>query len=295
MKKLTLRDFANLRNLVCRGARPLEYTMWKCVFENGGREEFLSVLSSYQNSDGGFGHNLEANNWNPNSSPSITQYAIHQLARAHITLDKNHPIIEGIVKYLSSGEHMTDDGWIVGIPTNNDYSHPPWFHYDEETSAADAGLTRDLANFIIEYADIGSEIYQIAIALIEKHKIENEPPVPDFSDYDPKEFEPWKMSPARFAPSPDRAHYPALKDAIDIELDAIVYRLQNTYELPVMHEEELRQWERNVPRKDGAAWNDNEQIIGSYYWAASDFISQIETLKTFSRLDFDLPVNCERE
>jgi hypothetical protein len=54
MKKLSLDDFVKLRKLVYRGARPLEFTMWKCVFENGSHEDFLSVLSSYQNEDGGF-------------------------------------------------------------------------------------------------------------------------------------------------------------------------------------------------------------------------------------------------
>ena len=69
MKKLFLDDFMKLRKLVCRSARPQEFTMWKCAFENGSVEDFFGVLSAYQNEDGGFGHNIEANLWNPNSSP----------------------------------------------------------------------------------------------------------------------------------------------------------------------------------------------------------------------------------
>ena len=60
MKKLSLDDFIKLRKLVYRSARPLEFTMWKCVFENGSAEDFFGVLSAYQNEDGGFGHNIEA-------------------------------------------------------------------------------------------------------------------------------------------------------------------------------------------------------------------------------------------
>ncbi len=47
----------------------LDYTMWRYLFEDGSGDAFLLVLCSYQNEDGGFGHNLECNNWNPRSSP----------------------------------------------------------------------------------------------------------------------------------------------------------------------------------------------------------------------------------
>ena len=68
LKKLSIDYFIRLRKLVYRNARPLDFTKWKYLFENGSCEDFLSVLSSYQNEDGGFGYNIECNNWNPNSS-----------------------------------------------------------------------------------------------------------------------------------------------------------------------------------------------------------------------------------
>jgi hypothetical protein len=63
LKKMSFEDFLKLKKLVYRSARPLEFTMWKCVFENGSAEDFFGVLSAYQNEDGGFGHNIEANLW----------------------------------------------------------------------------------------------------------------------------------------------------------------------------------------------------------------------------------------
>ena len=62
-----------------------------------------------------------------------------------------------------------------------------------------------------------------------------------------------------------------------MELDGIVDRLHNTNEPPVMS------------FKD--AWEDVRQVIGSYYWAASDYLSQIEVLESFGRLDFQLPIS----
>lgn len=53
MKKLPVDDYVRLRKLVYRGARPLDFTRWSYLFENGSCEDFLSVLSAYQNEDGG--------------------------------------------------------------------------------------------------------------------------------------------------------------------------------------------------------------------------------------------------
>lgn len=58
-----------------------------------------------------------------------------------------------------------------------------------------------------------------------------------------------------------------------------------------MHDVDIKEWEAKVPRKDGKEWNDNEQIIVSYYWASSDYIAQISILKKFGRLDFQIPIH----
>lgn len=64
--------FESARNFVYKNARPLDLARWKCLFENGGKEEVLKFLSAYQNEDGGFGHALEPDCWNPHSSPVQT-------------------------------------------------------------------------------------------------------------------------------------------------------------------------------------------------------------------------------
>lgn len=108
-----------LRKLVHRSARPLDYTKWKFLFENGSCDDFLSVLSSYQNEDGGFGYNLECNNWNPNSSPYTVCIALDYLdtADGHESVIKDK-IIAGIIRYLDSGACLLDDGWVGGDAGN---------------------------------------------------------------------------------------------------------------------------------------------------------------------------------
>lgn len=275
MKKLSFDDFMKLKKLVYRGARPLEFTMWKCVFENGSPEDFFDVISAYQNEDGGFGHNIEANLWNPNSSPEITSYTLSQIEHTGCAFpDKNHPIIKGVLKYPTSGEYLTETGWICGLPSNLDYSHAPWFGYDPQNEII--RILDPLMDFILRYADSNSEIYQKAISLKAKYEPNEQPIIPDFSNYDPTKYEPWGLLPTNFVNSPDSEYYPIYKDVVDMELDGIVDRLHSTNELPVMN------------FKD--AWEDVRQVIGNYYWASSDYISQIETLKKFGRLDFQIPI-----
>ena len=63
------------REFIYRNARPLDLARWNYLFENGNKENVLRILASYQNEDGGFGHGLEPDCWNPNSSPVQTWVA----------------------------------------------------------------------------------------------------------------------------------------------------------------------------------------------------------------------------
>lgn len=67
-----------------------------------------------------------------------------------------------MVKYLGSGAYLLDEGWagMQGIPSNNDFAHMPWFHFDSKKEAyADIGVTKRLADFILKHADEASDVY----------------------------------------------------------------------------------------------------------------------------------------
>ena len=68
--------FNNARNFIYRNARPIEFALWKYHFENGSKESVLEALKAYQNDDGGFGHALEPDSFNPGSSPITTNHAV---------------------------------------------------------------------------------------------------------------------------------------------------------------------------------------------------------------------------
>ncbi|MDR1558441.1 MAG: hypothetical protein LBS84_01860 [Clostridiales bacterium] len=72
--------FDRARAFIYRNARPLDITRFQVHFENGSKDAVLTALAAYQNEDGGFGHALEPDAWNPNSSPIQTWTATGYMA-----------------------------------------------------------------------------------------------------------------------------------------------------------------------------------------------------------------------
>lgn len=304
MEKIPLSEFLRLRKLIHRSARPLEYTKWNYLFENGNCEDFLTVLSSYQNEDGGFGYNIECNNWNPNSSPYTTCIALDYLDTAEDSASGiRDTLIRGILKYLDSGAYLLEDGWVgmQGIPSNNDFAHLPWFHFDPKKGAeADIGVTKRLSGFILRYAEHNSALCRKAMAFQDKYKLCGQIMLNGIPDYDPaslnmKSFDretwpSWLPLPVYFVGSPQSRYYPELKHVVDENLDFIIDRLRRTKEISIMPEEELTAFEQINPHPDGKRWCVAEQAIGNYYWGAHSITSDFDVLRKFGRLEFQLPV-----
>lgn len=304
MKKLSLDVFLRLRKLIHRNARPLDYTMWRYLFEDGSGDAFLLVLSSYQNEDGGFGHNLECNNWNPHSSPYTTCIALDYLDIVGDTFSNiKDDIISGIMKYLRSGAYMLASGWVgmQGIPGNNDYAHMPWFHFDpEKASTADIGVTKRLSDFVLRYAEQDSDLYRRAAELKERYRACSQVLLYGYPDYDPvalniRAFDPatwpsWLPIPVYFIGSPQSDDYEACAQVVQTNLDTIIDALRNTYEIQIPSLEDADAYERSNSHPDGKRWCVAEQTIGNYYWGTHFIVRDLNLLKRFDRLDFPLPV-----
>ncbi len=117
MRTLGEKAYQEIRTWIYRNARQIDLVLWQYLFEDGCKESVLTALTFYQNDDGGFGNTLEADCWNPNSSPYTTLQAINIL---HIIdyHDMNHPILQGIIRFLGSGNTlMKMDGCSVFLQT----------------------------------------------------------------------------------------------------------------------------------------------------------------------------------
>lgn len=151
--------FDKAREWICLNARPLDRERFRFLFENGRREAVLSALAEYQNEDGGFGHALEADSFNPNSAPIQTWTATEILHE--IALEEDHPIVRGILAYLDSGSHFNGKCWLYTVPSNNDYPRASWWTYDSRThDDINYNPTAALAGFALMFADKDSGLFK---------------------------------------------------------------------------------------------------------------------------------------
>lgn len=160
--------FSQIKNWMYRNARPLDLARWQYHFEDYSKDQVLLYLKAYQNEDGGFSKALEADSWNPNSSPIQTWVATEILKEINFE-DKNHPIIKGILAYLASGKDFLNHRWLNTIKSNNDYPCAPWWRYIDDKSASEGfNPSICLAGFVIQYGHKDSQLYHTCVAIIEE-------------------------------------------------------------------------------------------------------------------------------
>ncbi|MBP3486818.1 MAG: hypothetical protein J6K53_00315 [Roseburia sp.] len=189
--------YETAKSFVYRNARPLDFALFRYHFEEGAAEDVLRILASYQNSDGGFGHALEPDNWNPASTPIATWAATQKLRALGIPatadglvaqktaaeqtaagpdkkclsageLAEAQRIIDGILRYLDSGADFADGKWYNTVAGNNDYPHAVWWSCENGEGLPDDNPTVSLAGFALCYADKGSSLYEKAEQIITK-------------------------------------------------------------------------------------------------------------------------------
>lgn len=160
--------YDSVRKWIYRNARPLEFSLWHFLFENGPQNAVIDILMQYQNGDGGFGYALEADNWNPASTPITTNHAIKILSMIGFE-ETTHPIHQGIQKYLSSEKELLEYGWPFTIRSNDDFPHAPWWNYSEEQNMKEYyGVTAELTAYILKFFSPETAIYRKALNFAEK-------------------------------------------------------------------------------------------------------------------------------
>lgn len=161
-----MNTFEKARRFIYRNARPIDLALFKYHFENGSANDVITALSAYQNPDGGFGHGIEADNFNPNSVPLGVWKATEYIKETG-GLEPDHPIIQGILKYLSGGSDFETEHnqWLNTVPSSNDYPCAMWWKYSEEGRTFEYNPTAALAGFIIRYAKKQSPLYEKGVKI----------------------------------------------------------------------------------------------------------------------------------
>jgi len=114
-----------------RNARPLDLARWMLLTNRADEHAVLEALSAFQNPDGGFGHALEPDCWNPNSAPLQT-WAVTTILRELNLFDPTIPLIKRLADYLCAS--ISGGVWQTVMPSNNDYPRAPWWTYDPESA-----------------------------------------------------------------------------------------------------------------------------------------------------------------
>ena len=153
------------KKFILKNSRPLDIARWNYLFEDGSKEDVIKVLKTYQNDDGGFANALEPDCWNINSTPLQTWVATQIIKEINLE-DKTHPIIKGILDYLSSKDEFDGHRWhgLNTVVTNDDYPHAPWWSYKQKQELT-YNPTASIIGFILKYAEKDTAIYRSACEL----------------------------------------------------------------------------------------------------------------------------------
>ncbi len=159
------------KSFIKENARPLELALYHYFYEGGSKQKIIEELAKYQNGDGGFGHGLEADNWNPNSNPIATNDALITLHRIS-AMDECKDMIDGMITYLLSHDSFDEKQkrWLFAIESNKDYPHAMWWDKDGDGIAA-FNPTMSLAAFVYCYGGklaYYGEIIRAGAAYLEK-------------------------------------------------------------------------------------------------------------------------------
>lgn len=162
------------KEFIIKNARPLELEFYRYFFENSSKESVIEELKKYQNPDGGFGHGLEADNWNINSNPIATNDAIITLYRID-ALDRNNKMVQEIVKYLESHDSFNEQEkrWLFAIESNKEYPHAVWWEKKDSDGINGYNPTVSLAAFLICFGENKSyyqDIVRDAFSFLEKNE-----------------------------------------------------------------------------------------------------------------------------
>lgn len=312
MKKLGAKAFDEIRLWVYRNARPIDLAAWRFEFENGSAQDVLRALACYQNEDGGFGNALEPDCWNPESSPYTTLCAITKLEHIRFE-DADHPMMRGILDFLASGKHFLGDGWLFGIPSNNDHPRAPWWSYDLTANESEhTGVTAGLACFALRFAHPGSALYRQAVGLVDQliakfEQAENigdmgltgysmllktirqldltdqfgisylakniKPRVDAAIVREPSKWAEYGVRPSQFIDAPGSPFYVGNEDVVRAELD---YLIDTRLEMGV--------WPIPWHWHDHNEKYQKEFAISENWWKADTAISKLSFLKAFDRL-----------
>lgn len=167
-------DIDSIKQKLYNQGRDLEVSIYNCLFESDEKEMVTYALSIYQNKDGGFGHGLEPDSTNPNSTPFQTSVGLEILVdigfRFHNLDEYTKNMVSKSFNYLT--KTLQNNVWPLTIPSNNDFPCAIWWMHDSEKNHAYNPTASLLASILLlssKRSSIFKQSYELAIRMIETY------------------------------------------------------------------------------------------------------------------------------
>lgn len=173
MKIIDKKLFSTIENQMFNKARDIDVAVFNCLFSDMPRELVLDALSMYKNQDGGFGHGLEPDNYNPNSTAGQTVEALriiemigYKNASENEFLDK---VLNKTFNYLFNRCKIVDNKWCLTDPSNNNHACAIWYkHNDKAFDNLNNNPTAQIIAYGLLFFNESKPYYKKSLAMLDK-------------------------------------------------------------------------------------------------------------------------------
>ena len=159
MKQLSRNSFEAAREFLVTKAHPLEFARFQHAFLGCPKEVVLEALDGFQNSDGGFGHGLEADLRAPESSVLCTSVAFQILRSLNVSAE--HKLVSSGMDFLMANFDREQCGWRIIPESAEESPRAPWWHQKEreqEFATFSLNPTAEILGYMLEYKELVAEV-----------------------------------------------------------------------------------------------------------------------------------------
>jgi hypothetical protein len=132
--------------------RPLECARYAYHFHGGSVDAILTELTTFQNTDGGFGHALESDVRIADSSVLCTTVGLQILREVKASAD--HRLVKGAIRYLLETWDSVQKTWPLVPPNVDDAPHAPWWGYSDDLSGNMINPFIEIVGYLHDYASL---------------------------------------------------------------------------------------------------------------------------------------------
>lgn len=131
MLKLSKDAFKTIEFQMFNRSRDIDVAVFNTMFSGDSRNFVAIALSGFQNRDGGFGHALEIDNYNKDSSTYQVYEALRIVKQVGFKNIKEDPILEDVLKKTFNYLYNRLTDWSPLIESNNYAVCASWFKCNE--------------------------------------------------------------------------------------------------------------------------------------------------------------------